>query len=160
VCVMSPVDYAYLDFYQGDPAVEPPHMQCSDLIRFILLNLSRKELIRHTFWRSGKLVDRKCSHFPAMLNILIWPRSFALAEVFWSPKIRGTGRDLFIGLEINLDRLKKKDINFSTSFYDAIIEPSKDEQGNLLISLSSEIEGLKCIILLIIPFRTYIVNCT
>jgi hexosaminidase len=39
--------------------------------------------------------------------------------------------------------LSQKDINFSTSFYDAIIEPSKDEQGNMVISLSAEIEGIE-----------------
>ena len=39
--------------------------------------------------------------------------------------------------------MSQKDINFSTSFYDAIIEPSKDENGNLLIQLDTEIEGLE-----------------
>ena len=42
-----------------------------------------------------------------------------------------------------MKRLSQKDINFSTSFYDAIIEPSKDENGNLLIQLDTEIEGLE-----------------
>jgi hexosaminidase len=42
---------------------------------------------------------------------------------------------------LNLQRLCQKDINFSTSFYDAVIEPSKDESGNLQIKLDTEIEG-------------------
>jgi hexosaminidase len=43
---------------------------------------------------------------------------------------------------VNLKRLSKKGINFSTSFYDAIIEPSTDESGTLQIKLDTEIEGL------------------
>ena len=42
-----------------------------------------------------------------------------------------------------MDRLANADINFSRSFYDAIITPSKDEKGNLLIRLDTEIEGLE-----------------
>ena len=74
---------------------------------------------------------------------MFWPRSFALAEVFWSPKNSRDWKGFVHRTEINLERLNKNDINYSTSFYDAIIEPSKDEHGNLLISLSTEIEGIE-----------------
>jgi hexosaminidase len=38
--------------------------------------------------------------------------------------------------------LSHADINYSRSFFDAIIIPSKDEKGDLLIKLNTEIEGL------------------
>jgi hexosaminidase len=73
---------------------------------------------------------------------MIWPRSFALSEVFWSAKNSRDWNGFVRRTEINLKRLNQKDINFSTSFYDAIIEPVKDENGDLFIKLDTEIEGL------------------
>jgi hexosaminidase len=74
---------------------------------------------------------------------MLWPRSFALSEVFWSPKNTRNWTGFVQRTEVNLQRLSQKDINFSTSFYDAIIEPLKDEQGNLLIQMDTEIEGIE-----------------
>jgi hexosaminidase len=45
--------------------------------------------------------------------------------------------------DVNLERLKQLDINFATSYRDAVIQPAKDEKGNLLIELDAEIEGVE-----------------
>jgi hexosaminidase len=74
---------------------------------------------------------------------MLWPRSFALSEVFWSPKNNRDWPDFIRRTELNLQKLSQKDVNYSTSFYDAIIEPLKDEKGNLNIQLDTEIEGVE-----------------
>jgi hexosaminidase len=141
--VMSPVDFAYIDYYQGDPAAEPP--------TFAMLRLNKV----YTFEPVPEGVDSSfilggqgnlwTESVPAFRHAeyMLWPRSFALSEVFWSPKNARDWTGFAHRTEVNLERLSRKDINFSNSFLDAIIQPSKDEKGNLLISLSAEIEGIE-----------------
>ncbi len=141
--VMSPVDFAYIDYYQGDPAIEPP--------TFAMLRLNKvytfepvPEGVDSSFILGGQgnLWTESVPTF-RHAEYMLWPRSFALSEVFWSP---GSARD-WTGFvhrtEVNLERLKQMDINFATSYLDAIIQPSKDEKGNLLIQLDTEIDGLE-----------------
>jgi hexosaminidase len=140
--VMSPVDYAYIDYYQGDPAIEPP--------TFAMLRLNKvyefepvPEGVDASFILGGQgnLWTESVPTF-RHAEYMLWPRSFALAEVFWSPKSTRDWTGFVRRTEAHLQRLSKADINYARSFYDAIITPSKDEKGNLLIQLSTEIEGL------------------
>jgi len=141
--VMSPTNYAYLDLYQGDPALEPP--------TYSLLRLKTV----YGFEPVPKGIDSTCilggqgnlwtESVPTFRHAeyMFWPRSFALAEVLWAPRQERNWTSFVSRTEVQLDRLANADINFSRSFYDAIIIPSKDEKGNLLIRLDTEIEGLE-----------------
>jgi hexosaminidase len=140
--VMSPVDFAYLDFYQGDPAVEPP--------TYAMLRLKKAYAFEpvpegvdsaYVLGGQGNLWAESVPVF-RHAEYMLWPRSFALAEVFWSPKNSRDWTGFVNRTEENLKRLKAKDINFSTSFHDAIITPSKDDKGRLLIALDTELDGL------------------
>jgi hexosaminidase len=140
--VMSPTTYAYIDYYQGDPAIEPP--------TFGMLRLNTVYTFEpvpdgvdssYIIGGQGNLWTESVPTF-RHAEYMLWPRSFALAEVFWSPKNRRDWTGFVRRTEINLQRLSLKDINYSTSLYDAIIEPSKDEKGNLLIQMDTEIDRL------------------
>jgi hexosaminidase len=142
--VMSPNDYAYLDLYQGDPAIEPP--------TYSLLRLNTvyafepvPDGVDSSFILGGQgnLWSESVPTF-RHAEYMLWPRSFALAEVVWSPKQNRNWSDFIRRTEFHLDRLAYSDINFARSFYDAVITPSKDEKGNLMIRLTTEIEGLDC----------------
>ena len=141
--VMSPVDFAYIDYYQGDPAVEPP--------TFAMLRLNKvytfepvPEGVDSSFILGGQgnLWTESVPTF-RHAEYMLWPRSFALSEVFWSPKNAREWAGFVHRTDVNLERLKQMDINFATSYRDAIIQPSIDEKGNLLIELDTEIDGLE-----------------
>jgi hexosaminidase len=141
--VMSPYDYAYLDFYQGDPAIEPP--------TYSMLRLNKvyafepvPEGVDSSFILGGQgnLWTESVPTF-RHAEYMLWPRSLALAEVLWSPKGTRNWTDFVRRTEAHLQRLSYADINFSSSFYDAIISPSKDESGHLLLNLGTEIEGIE-----------------
>jgi hexosaminidase len=141
--VMSPVDFAYIDYYQGDPAVEPP--------TFAMLRLNKvytfepvPEGVDSSFILGGQgnLWTESVPTF-RHAEYMLWPRSLALSEVFWSPKNTRDWAGFVHRTDANLERMKQMDINFATSYHDAIIKPSKDEKGNLLIQLDTEIEGLE-----------------
>jgi hexosaminidase len=140
--VMSPVDYAYLDFYQGDPAIEPP--------TYAMLRLKKvyefepvPEGVDPEFILGGQgnLWTESVPTF-RHAEYMLWPRSFALAEVLWSPKEARDWTNFTQRTEAHLERFSQYDINYAVSFYDAIIKPSKDPGGNLQIELSSELDGI------------------
>ncbi len=140
--VMSPVDYAYLDFYQGDPAIEPP--------TYAMLRLKKVYEFEpvpegvdpeYILGGQGNLWTESVPTF-RHAEYMLWPRAFALAEVLWTPSNERQWSDFEKRTEYNLKRLSQSDINYSNSFFDAIIIPSKDDKGNLLIALDSEVEGI------------------
>jgi hexosaminidase len=140
--VMSPVDYAYLDFYQGDPSIEPP--------TYAMLRLKKvyefepvPEGVDPEFILGGQgnLWTESVPTF-RHAEYMLWPRSFALAEALWSPSATRDWSNFVVRTEDHLTRLEQADINFAVSFYDAIITPSKVEKGELLIELASELDGV------------------
>jgi hexosaminidase len=140
--VMSPVNNAYLDYYQGDPAIEPP--------TFAMLRLKKVYEFEplpegvdpeYIMGGQGNLWTESVPTF-RHAEYMLWPRSMALAEVLWSPRESRNWNGFTERVEYHLQRLEEEDINFAVSFYDAIITPSRDEKGNLLIELGSELEGV------------------
>ena len=45
--------------------------------------------------------------------------------------------------EAHLQRLRRRDINFATSFYDAIVTASRAADGSLRVQVDTELEGLE-----------------
>ena len=140
--VMSPVDYAYLDFYQGDPAIEPP--------TYAMLRLKKVYEFEpvpegvdpeYILGGQGNLWTESVPTF-RHAEYMLWPRAFALAEVLWTPANERQWSDFEKRIEYNLKQLDQSDINYARSFFDAIIIPSRDDNGNLLITLDSEVEGI------------------
>ena len=140
--VMSPVEYAYLDFYQGDPAIEPP--------TYAMLRLKKVYEFEpvpegidpvYILGGQGNLWSESVPTFQHA-EYMLWPRSFALAEVLWSPAESREWNNFVQRTETHIERLEQADINYAVSFYDAIITPSKDEKGGLLIELASELDGV------------------
>lgn len=140
--VMTPVDYAYLDFYQGDPAIEPP--------TYAMLRLKKVYDFEpvpegvdsaYVLGGQGNLWTESVPTF-RHAEYMLWPRSFALAEVLWSTPSGRDWPDFVRRTEVHLTRLSAADINYARSFYDAIITPSPDPEGNLQIELGTEIEDM------------------
>ena len=140
--VMSPNNYAYLDLYQGDPAIEPP--------TYSLLRLNTvyafepvPEGVDSTFILGGQ-GNLWAESVPTFRHAeyMFWPRSFALAEVLWTPRKGKNWNDFIRRTEVHFDRLEHADITYAKSFYDAVITPLKDQKGNLQIKVDTEIDGL------------------
>lgn len=140
--VMSPNTYAYLDLYQGDPAIEPPTysmLRLNTVYNFepVPAGIDSSFILggQGNLWSESVPTLRHAEY-------MFWPRSFALAEVLWTPQQGKNWNDFIRRTEVHFGRLAQADINFARSFYDPIITPSKDEKGNLRIELDTEIEGI------------------
>ena len=140
--VMSPNNFVYLDLYQGDPAIEPPtygNLRLNKVYAFEPV----PEGVDSSFILGGQ-GNLWSESVPTLRHAeyMLWPRAFALSEVLWSPKTYRDWAGFIRTTEVHLQRLSKQDINYSRSFCDAIITPSKDGNGNLLIQLKTELAGL------------------
>jgi hexosaminidase len=140
--VMSPTQFAYLDLYQGDPAIEPPTYSMLRLKTVYDFEPVPPGVdTSYILGGQGNLWSESVPTF-RHAEYMLWPRSFALAEVLWSAKPDRNWNDFIRRTEVQLTRLAHADINYATSFFDAIIKTSKNEKGNLLIQLDTEIDGL------------------
>jgi hexosaminidase len=140
--VMSPTDYAYLDLYQGDPAIEPPTysmLRYKKVYEFepVPDGVDPNMILggQGNLWTESVPTFRQAEY-------MLWPRSFALAEVLWSPKSSRNWGRFVQKTETHFARLERADINFAKSVFDAIVVPSKDANGNLQLKLETEVDGL------------------
>lgn len=140
--IMSPNSHAYLDLYQGDPAIEPPTysmLRLKTVYQFepVPDGINQSLVLggQGNLWTESVPTFRHAEY-------MFWPRSFALSEVLWSPKKERNWSDFVRRIEIHLSCFENAGINFSRSFLDVIIKPLKDQSGKLVIQLDSEIEEL------------------
>jgi len=76
------------------------------------------------------------------MQYMVWPRAFALAEVLWSPKEKQSWNNFVPKVEAHFHRLNAAGIKYSPALYDPIIEAKKKDSTTIIVTLSTEIEGL------------------
>ncbi|HEV2353293.1 MAG TPA: family 20 glycosylhydrolase, partial [Puia sp.] len=142
--VMSPTTYTYLDYMQGDPAIEPPvyaTLRLNTVYSYepVPDSVDPKYIIggQANLWTEQVYNVRHRQY-------LVWPRSLAVAEDFWTPK----GRKDWDGFERRVEgqfrRLDAEQVKYSRSMFDAIITPKKDVNAydSITVDLGTEVSGL------------------
>lgn len=139
--VMSPTDFAYLDYMQGDPSIESKvyaTLRLSKAYQFEPVPDSvDAKLIKGgqaNLWTEQVYTMRKAEY-------MTWPRGFAIAETLWSPKAAKNWDNFSGRVEAQFPRLEEAEINYAPSMYDPIVHVSrKDDLTN--VTLATEIKGL------------------
>lgn len=137
--VMTPSTFAYIDYQQSD--IDPP----------IYASLRTKK--SYSFEPVPDGVDSKyilggqanlwTEQIPTLryAEYMTYPRGWALADVYWSPK-ESKNWNLFVPrMEAHFDRADVAGINYSRAVYDAIVTTSS-KNGKLVLTLDSEVPGL------------------
>ena len=134
--------HTYLDYYQGDPAVEKPSFGMLRLKKVYEFEPVPPGADDQLFLGGqGNLWTEFVPEF-SHAEYMLWPRSFALTEVLWSPKENGNWENFIQRTTHHLQRLKYAGINYSSSFYDAAVQVSKNKKGKMEIRLDTEIDSL------------------
>lgn len=145
--VMSPTDFTYLDYMQGDPAIEPhvyATLRLNKAYQFepVPPGVDPKYILggQANLWTEQVYNMRH-------LEYMLWPRAMAIAEAVWTPKdkrdLSATGWNDFAGrVEQQFKRLDEAQIKYAPSMYDPIFNVSKNDSNHLVINLSTEIKGL------------------
>ncbi len=139
--VMTPTTFAYIDYMQGEATIEPS----------IYAGLRTKK--SYSFEPVPDGVEAKyilggqanlwTEQIPTLRHAeyMSYPRAWALAEVYWSPKEAKNWDSFSQKMEKHFDRSDIANINYSKAIYDAIVRTSKKD-GKIIVEMDSEIAGL------------------
>jgi hexosaminidase len=114
--VMTPTSPVYFDYYQGDPAQEPPaNGGLNPLERVYAFEPMPEEidpsLAHHILGTQGN-VWTEYMKTPEYVEYMAFPRLIALAEVAWSPASDRDWRNFASRLGHNLERLDALGVNY------------------------------------------------
>ncbi|HEU4901664.1 MAG TPA: family 20 glycosylhydrolase [Flavisolibacter sp.] len=140
--VMSPTTYAYLDYMQGDPVVEPriyATLRLSKAYQFDPLPEGVDK--KYIKGGQGNLWSEQIYNM-RHLEYMMWPRGWALAESLWTPKEKKNWKDFFGRVEDHFQRYDVAQIKYAPSVYDPSFKVSKDANGELKIELGKEVDDL------------------
>ena len=142
--VMSPTTFFYLDYMQGDAAIEPPvyatlRLKTTYSYEPVPDSVDPKYIIggQANLWTEQVYNTRH-------MQYMVWPRSMAVAECLWSPKEKKDWDNFAGRVEGLFPRMDVEQVKYSRSMFDAIITPKKDYAANdsITVDLGAEVSGL------------------
>lgn len=140
--VMSPTDYAYLDYMQADAITEPrvyASLRLSKSYEFdpVPAGVDPKYIKggQANLWTEQVYNIRQAEY-------MTWPRGMAIAESVWSPREKKNWPNFFGRVEQHFKRLDMAETKYAPSVYDPIFKVSRSADKQLQIELSTEVEGL------------------
>jgi hexosaminidase len=139
--VMSPTTFAYLDYLQGDPSIEPPlysqiRMQKCYGYEPVPEGVDAKYILggQGNLW-SEQIPTLRYAYY------MTYPRAWALSEVFWTPAKLKNWDNFVQRVENQFSRSDEAGTNYSKAIYDPIVKVSKQE-GKMKVNLEAEASGL------------------
>jgi hexosaminidase len=139
--VMSPSNFVYLDYMQGDVITEPriySSLRLNKTYQFDPVPAGADA----KYIKGGQAnIWTEQIYNVRHLQYMIWPRAFAISESVWSPKEKKNWNSFVPKVEQQLGRYDIREIKYSQAMYDPIFKATNNN-GQLLIDLSTEIDGL------------------
>jgi len=139
--VMTPTTYAYLDYQQGEASIEPPIYASLRLNKsYSFEPVPEGVEAKYILGGQGNLWTEQITNLHHA-EYMTWPRAWALAEDYWSPKEVKNWPGFVQRVENQFSRADLSGINYSTAIYDAIINIRKKD-GKMTLEMDSEVPGL------------------
>lgn len=139
--VMSPTNFVYIDYMQGDPSTEAPvyaTLRLNQSYKFDPLPTGVNEKFvlggQANLWTEQIYNIRQAEY-------MTWPRGFAIAESLWSPKEKKDWNKFVSKTEAQFPRLDCAQTKYSPAMYDPIVSVKKDGD-KYYVELTPEIDGL------------------
>ena len=139
--VMSPTNFVYIDYMQGDRLMEP----------LVYASLRLKKSYEFEPVPSGvdpKLIKGGQANLwtEQIYNLrqaqyMTWPRAFAISEAVWSPQGGRNFSNFVTRVENQLPKLDQAQTKWAPSMYEPDIKAAKGAK-NILVTLIPEVEGL------------------
>lgn len=140
--VMSPTQYAYIDYMQADAITEPKvyaSLRLSKSYEFDPIPAG----VDPRFIKGGQAnLWTEQIYNIRQAEYMTWPRGFAIAESVWSPIEKKNWPNFFARTEQHFKRLDIAETKYAPSVYDPIFAVKRSADRNLLVTLSTEVEGL------------------
>jgi len=136
--VMSPTDFAYIDYMQGDVAMEPriyASLSLNKTYQFEPLpNGVNAKYIKGgqaNLWTEQVYNMRHAEY-------MTYPRALAISESVWSPQAKKEWKNFFNKVEKHFERLDEAEIKYAPSVYEPKFILSRNNQGLLQIAMDAE----------------------
>ena len=140
--VMSPNDYNYIDFYQGELTAEGKvyrglRMKTTYSFEPIPEGIDPNLILGNQAnqW-TEQIFDLRYAQY------MTWPRAMAVAETSWSPKEKKNWNSFTKKVEQQFDKLDAAGVRYAKSMYDPIVTTQLNTKGQLFCQMESEVEGL------------------
>ena len=140
--VMTPSASVYLDYNQGDYYTEPPIYASLRLNKTYMYEpvpggVDPKLVLggQGNVW-TEQIPNLRTAQY------MVWPRGFALAETFWSPKEKKNWNDFILRAEKHFDRFDVSQTKYARTLYDPMITAKKINDSDIVIDMKTELDGL------------------
>lgn len=140
--VMSPTTFVYLDYMQSDEIMEPRVYASLRLNKtYSYEPISEGINAKLVKGLQGNLWAEQIYNY-RQVQYMTWPRAFAISEIAWSPAAKKNWRSFVTKVESHFNRFNEAEIKYAPSMYDPDFKVTKNDKGELVVSLSTELEGL------------------
>lgn len=140
--VMSPTDFAYLDYMQADVSTEPKVYASLRLNKTYQFNpIPAGADPKYIIGGQANLWTEQIFNF-RQVQYMLWPRAFAISESVWSPIEKKNWVNFVDRTEQHFQRLDLAETKYSAAIYDPTINVRRSPDKQLMIELTPEIEGL------------------
>jgi hexosaminidase len=140
--VMTPTQFCYLDYLQGEKNIERNsfgYLRAKRVYEFepVPEGVDASYILggQGNVW--GEFIPNY-----RRVEYMTWPRALILAEVLWSPQGKRNWDEFVSRMEDHFPRFDQAEVNYATSIYDPEIAMVKTEKGEFRITFTSEIKGL------------------
>ena len=140
--VMSPSTYNYLDYYQGEITAEGKvyaglRMKKTYSFDPVPEGVDPNLII-------GNQGNQWTEQLQNMRNVqyMTWPRAMAIAETSWSPKEKKDWNSFTKKVEAHFEKMDAANVKYAKSLFDPIVTTQLNTQGELILHMEGEIEGL------------------
>jgi hexosaminidase len=140
--VMSPNDYNYIDYYQGEVTAEGKvyrglRMKTTYGYEPIPAGIDPNLIL-------GNQANQWTEQLQNMRNVqyMTWPRGLAVAETNWSPAEKKNWNNFTKKVEANFEKLDAANVRYARSMFDPIVTTQLNTKGELIVKMEGEVEGL------------------
>ncbi len=140
--VMSPQTNVYLDYMQSDVITEPKvyaTLRLGKVYEFDPVPAAADA--KYIKGAQGNLWTEQIYNI-RQAEYMTWPRGYAIAEAVWSPREKKSWSNFIGKVEVQFGRMDIAETKYSPSIYDPIFKVSRSADKQLMIDLSTEIDGL------------------
>jgi hexosaminidase len=140
--VMAPQTNVYLDLMQGDVVTEAKvynTVRLSKAYEFDPVPPGADP--KYIKGGQGNLWTEQIYNI-RQAEYMTWPRGYAIAESVWSPKEKKNWINFIAKMELHFKRMDVAETKYAPSVYDPVFKVSRSADRQLMVELSTEIEGL------------------
>lgn len=140
--VMSPTDFVYLDYMQGDKIIEPP-VYATLRLKTTYSFEPVPDGVDAKFIKGGQAnLWTEQVYNTRHLQYMLWPRSLAVAECLWSQKEKKNWNNFSKRVESIFERMDIEHVKYARAMFDPIIDVKRNVNNEIQIILSTEVDGL------------------